>query len=90
MPITLATPISGPVAVAAEIVKFEIDLRDGVARMTFSLRDAAGVEVRSESCTSPLFTPQGVPRFGLQLYADIKATLYALAIADGYIDGQVA
>ena len=38
MPITLAEPIAGPVATAAEIVRFEIDLIDNVARMTFSLR----------------------------------------------------
>ena len=90
MPITLAEPIAGPAAVAAEIVKFEIDLRDGVARMTFSLRDADGAEVRSESCTSPIFTPQGAPRFSMQLYADIKSTLYTIAIEDGHIAGEVS
>ena len=89
MPITLAEPIAGPVSTAAEIVRFEIDLIDNVARMTFSLRTDAGVEIRQQQCVSPLFTPQGAPRFGLQLYADIKATLYTLATEDGHIAGKV-
>jgi len=89
MPIALAQPITGPVAAAAEIVLFEIDLIDNVARMTFSLRTDAGVEIRQQQCVSPLFTPQGAPRFSPQLYADIKATLYALATEDGYIAGTV-
>lgn len=90
MPIQLETPIAGPVATAAEIVRFEIDLIDNVARMVFSLRTDAGVEIRQQQCVSQLFTPQGAPRFAPQLYTDIKATLYGLATADGHIAGTVA
>lgn len=89
MPITLETPIAGPVAVAAEIVQFDCDLSAGTARMVFSLRTAQGDEIRTQSCTSPLFTPQGAPRFAAQLYADIKATLYGIAVEDGHIAGTV-
>lgn len=89
MPITLASPIAAPVVVAAEIVGFDVDLVGGFVRSTFSLRDTNGVEIRRESAVSSLFTPQGAPRFAPQLYADIKATLYALATEDGHIAGAV-
>ena len=89
MPIVLQSPIAAPVAVRSEIRSHTVDRDDGVVRMTFANYDADGNELSRTTYTSPLFTPQGALRVSMQLYGDIKAALYGIAIADGHIVGTV-
>jgi hypothetical protein len=89
MPILLDVPVSGPVAVRAEIRKHEVDRDDGVVRMTFASYDADGNELSRQQVTSALFTPQGALRVSGALYVEIKSALYAIAIEDGHVAGVV-
>lgn len=89
MPIILETPVVAPIAVRAEIRNHEVNHDEGVVRMTFAHYDADGNELSRSTCSSPLTTPQGALRVSPQLYGEIKAALYAIAIADGHVAGTV-
>ena len=89
MPITLRTPIKGPVVTRQEISSFTVDIDGGIVVMNFADITESGEVVGQTPGESRLFLPDGRPRFSPQLYADIKAMLYRLAMEDGIVDGTV-
>lgn len=89
MPIEIQPDVL-PVAVLARIVAFEVNLTDGNVAITLAYIDANGVELRPKYCTCALYHPDGSPRFDPTLYAALRADLYGMAIADGYVSGTVS
>lgn len=89
MPIALTQPITGPVVTRKEIVGFSIDLQAGTLSMKFDHLTAEAETVGSSSCSASLYAPDGQPRFSLELYGQIKQSLYAIAIEDGCVAGVV-
>lgn len=89
MPITLDTPISGPVVAKKEVVGFNIDLRGGTIAIQFADLTAQGEVVGQSSGGCSLYAPDGTPRFTGEEYASIKAAVYRLALADGIVAGSV-
>lgn len=89
MPITLDTPITRPAVTRKETVSFAIDLEAGTVSMTFAHLTAEGQRIGESSVATSLFTPQGAPRFTMQLYGSIKETLYAIALEDGLVAGTI-
>lgn len=85
MPIAIQPPAPPAAAVAVSIGEFMIQAREGWYRATLLHTDADGNEVGRSACQGALYDPRGVPRFPPELYAQIRAALYALAIADGCI-----
>lgn len=49
----------------------------------YTTRD--GDEVTRTTCQGSLYAPDGAPRFPVELYAQIRDSLYALAVADGCV-----
>ena len=85
MPIAIQPPAPPAAAVAVSIGEFHIQPREGWYRAALLHLDADGAEVGRSTCQGALYDPQGAPRFPPELYAQIRAALYALAIADGCI-----
>jgi hypothetical protein len=89
MPITLTSPISGPVVAKKEVTGFSIDLSGGMISIQFADLTAQGETVGQSSGGCSLYAPDGTPRFTQQEYASIKAAVYRLALADGIVAGAV-
>lgn len=89
MPITLDTPIAGPVIAKKEVVGFHIDLLAGTLALQFSDMTAEGEVVGSSGAGCSLYTPAGTPRFTGEEYASIKAAVYRLALESGLVAGTV-
>ena len=85
MPLTLTTPLqtTKPI-VKQEIVQFDVDLVTMSARLTLANYDADGTVV-SRTGGSVSLIANGLPRFDLKLYADIKSILYKLAGESGML-----
>ena len=89
MPITLATPISGPVVAKKEVVGFTIDLRGGSLSIQFADLTAQGEVVGQSSGGCSIYAPDGTPLFTQAEYASIKAAVYRVGIATGVVAGTV-
>lgn len=89
MPITLSTPISGPVVANKEVVGFSIDLRGGTLSIQFADMTAQGEIVGQSSGGCSIYAPDGTPLFTQQEYASIKTAVYRIGIAAGVVAGTV-
>ena len=89
MPITLNTPIAGPVVAKKEVVGFTIDLRGGMLSINFADMTAQGDVVGQSSGGCSIYAPDGTPLFTPAEYTSIKAAVYRLGIAAGVVAGAV-
>ena len=85
MPLPIQPPAQPAQAVAVRIGEFTIQASEGWYRASLLHIDADGNEVTRTTCQGSLYAPDGAARFPLELYAQIRDALYALAIADGCI-----
>lgn len=85
MPLTLSTPLqtTKPI-VKQEIVTFSVDMKAMSANLSIANYDVDG-NVVSTSGGSVSLIANGLPRFDLKLYADIKSMLYKLAGESGML-----
>lgn len=90
MPITLETPITGPVITRKEVTSFAVDLAGGTVTLGLAGLDDSGNVIDTASAVASLYRPDGAPRFTPELYGQIKAALYAIALEDGIVAGTVA
>lgn len=89
MPITLSTPIAGPVVAKKEVAGFTIDLRGGMLSIQFADMTAQGEVVGQSGGGCSIYAPDGTPLFTQQEYASIKAAVYRIGIAAGVVAGAV-
>lgn len=89
MPITLETPIAGPVVAKKEVIGFSIDLRGGMLSIQFADLTAQGEVVGQSSGGCLIYAPDGAPLFTPAEYASIKAAVYRIGIAAGVVAGTV-
>lgn len=89
MPITLGTPIAGPVVTKKEVAGFHIDLRGGTLSIQFADMTAQGEVVGQSSGGCSIYAPDGTPLFTQAEYASIKAAVYRIGIATGVVAGTV-
>lgn len=85
MPLSIQPPAQPRVATQVKIGEFTIQAREGWYRASLLHLDADGAEVSRTTCQGSLYEPDGAPRFPVELYAQIRDALYALAIADGCV-----
>lgn len=85
MPLPIQSPAPPRIATQVKIGEYTVNPDDGWYRMTLRYLDADGVEVTRTTSQGSLYAPDGAPRFPVELYAQIRDALYALAIADGCV-----
>lgn len=73
----------------ADLLEYTVKLQDGHVVSTFAVYADDGTFISLVNAVSPLFLPDGTPRFSAQLYSQTKSTLLSLAIADGHLSGTV-
>lgn len=85
MSLSIQPPAQPAQAVSVRIGEFAIQASEGWYRASLIHLDVDGNEVTRTTCQGALYAPDGAARFPLELYAQIRDALYALAIADGCV-----